>query len=146
VTEPLEDVWTTRDYPVLREVTERIDSGQSMVSSDEIAAAIGLSSEDARLAGLALERRGFVDLATASAAGPVFFQNVDGAAYLVTGLHPDGDDALSGLVQALQQAAEQTGDEDERSRLRKAADGLLNVSREVMVGVMTAFLSQKMPG
>lgn len=144
MTEQLDDVWADRDYPVLVDVTRRIDQGEHMVSSDVVAESVGLSPEDVQLAGRALERRGFVDL-TKTVSGTIFFKDVAGAAYLMTGLHPDADDALSALVQALQQAAAETGDEDERGRLRKAADGLLNVSRDIMVGVMTAYLSHQMP-
>ena len=145
MSERLDDVWATRDYPVLRETVRVIDAEPySLPDESSIAAATGLSTEDVRRAGLALQRRGFVSV-DSPADRSVMFTDIAGAAYLVTGLHPDADDALSSLVQALQQAAEQSGDENERSRLRRAADGLLSVSRDVMTGVLTAYLTQQMP-
>jgi hypothetical protein len=143
MTERLDDVWATRDYPVLREVTRRIDAGDVHVHQDVIADATGLEVEEVKQAASALERRGLVTLT--HDLGPVRFVDVSGSAYLITGLHPDADDALSRLVQALQQAAEQTSDQDERSRLRRVADALLGVSRDVMTGVLTAYLSSLVP-
>jgi len=143
MTERLYDVWINRDYPVLREVARRIDAGDVHVHQDVIAEATGLESDEVKRAAAALERRGLVTLT--KDLGPVRFVEVSGAAYLITGLHPDADDALSRLVQVLQQAAERTGDQEERSRLRRAADALLGVSRDVMTGVLTAYLSGRLP-
>lgn len=143
MTDHLDDVWISRDYPVLREGTRHIDAGDIHVHQNVIAEATGLDPDEVKRAAAALDRRGLVTLAADM--GPVRLAEVSGAAYLITGLHPDADDALSRLVQVLQQAAEQTGDEDERSRLRRAADGLLGVSRDVMTGVLTAYLSGQLP-
>lgn len=143
MTEPLDDVWITRDYPVLREVTRHIDAGDVHVHQNVIAEALGLEPDEVRRAAAALERRGFVTLTHDT--GPVRFVEVSGPAYLITGLHPDADDALSRLVQALQQAAAQASDQDERTRLRRAADALLGVSRDVMTGVLAAYLSSFVP-
>jgi hypothetical protein len=143
MTERLDDVWINRDYPVLREAARRIDAGDVHVHQDVIAEATGLESDEVKRAAAALERRGLVMLT--KDLGPVRFVEVSGAAYLITGLHPDADDALSRLVQVLQQAAERTGDQEERSRLRRAADALLGVSRDVMTGVLTAYLSGRLP-
>jgi hypothetical protein len=67
---------------------------------------------------------------------------VSGSAYLLTGLHPDGDDALSRLIDGLRQAADQTADDDERGRLRRAADALGGITRDVGVGVLTAVITR----
>jgi hypothetical protein len=141
---PLPDKWYTRDYPVLLEVARRIDSGEEYPAGEQVGEALGMTAADVRLAAHALARRDLVAI-NEDYGGGVTFEDVAGAAYLMTGLHPDTDDALSRLVVALQQAADQVSDEEERSRLRRAADGLLNVSREVMVGVMTAYLAGQLP-
>lgn len=142
--DPLEDVWVPRDFPVLREATQRIDRGEGLVTIDTIAQALGMPESDVQLAAKALQRRGLIETMGAWQ-GIIGIREVSGAAYLITGLHPDGDDALSNLVQALQQAAEQADDDEERSRLRRAADGLLGVSRSVMSGVLTAYLTSQLP-
>lgn len=140
MSERLDDVWASRDYPVLREVTRRIDAGLRPMNDTTIAEAVGIDQPTAYLAAKALERRGLVELAEGYALS-VDFLDVAGAAYLITGLHPDGDDALSSLMQMLRDAADQEVDEDERGRLRRAADAIGGVSRGVMTGVLTAYLT-----
>ncbi len=144
--DPLPDVWTSRDYPVLREVVRRIDLGDRFLSTQDVADGLGMPIEDVERAGAALTRRGLVRLGNSMAAEIDTFDEVSGAAYLLTGLHPDGDDMVSRLVSALRQAATQAGDEDERSRLRRAADYLGDLPRNVLGGVLTAVLTGGVPG
>ena len=74
-------------------------------------------------------------------AGPAGIVEVSGEAYLLTGLHPNGDDAVSQLVSALRQAADEVADPEEKSRLRKLADGVGGVSRDVLSGVLTTVIT-----
>jgi hypothetical protein len=64
-------------------------------------------------------------------------------AYLATGLHPDGDDAVTQLASALSQAADavEGPEEEEEGRLRKLADGVGGVSRDVLGGVLTSVIT-----
>jgi hypothetical protein len=126
MTDTLPDVWARRDFPVLVEVVRRLDQGDSFVMTDAVAAA--------------LRRRGLI---TVSGTMAVEFDTFDvsGEAYLLTGLHPDGDDAVSRLVDALRQAAERTSDAAEKSKLRQVADLIGGLSREVAAGAMTAVLT-----
>lgn len=145
MTERLDDVWASRDYPVLREMTRRIDGGEDMPTIEDVAESVGLHADEVTRSAKALARRGLVTVQE-SMSGPWGFDDVAGAAYLMTGLHPDTDDALSSLVQLLRDAAEQERDEEERSRLRRAADAIGGVSRGVMQGVLTAYLTGQIPG
>jgi len=56
-------------------------------------------------------------------------------------LHPDGDEAVSRLVSALRQAADQVDNPDEKRRLRNLADEVPGVGRNVLGGVLTAVLT-----
>jgi hypothetical protein len=141
VTEQLPDVWATRDYPVLREVVQRFDRGDDAVWGQDVAAALSMSPEDVARSGRALERRGLVEALSTLEAQAVLFRDVSGEAYLLTGLHPNGDNAVSQLVSALRQAADQVADPEEKSKLRKLADGAGGVSREVLAGVLTAVIT-----
>ena len=60
MTERLEDVWISRDYPVLREVTLRIDAGDRP-TLDEVRAALGFDTVTMVRATRALDRRHLVD-------------------------------------------------------------------------------------
>lgn len=138
MTEPLPDVWTTRDYPVLREVAGRIDSGEHLVQLEQVATATGIDPDDVRLAARALDRRGLLEAdKSIGGRGPRYVHRLSGEAYLLTGLHPSGDDAVTAFVTALRQAADLVDDPAEKSRLRNLADGALGLSRDVLGGVLT---------
>lgn len=141
MTEPLPDVWVHRDYPVLREVTRRLDAGESNVLVQDVAPALHMDVGEVARAGRALSRRGLVETMGAAEVEVLAFQDVSGQAYLLTGLHPDGDDAVTQLVSALRQAADRTRDPDEKSRLRALADGVGGVSRDILSGVLTTVIT-----
>lgn len=138
MTDKLHDVWTTRDFPVLVEVARLIDGGATTVRVEEVADAIGLSRDEVQRAGAALKRRGLVDAFGSTQSEVLRFRNLSGEAYLLTGLHPGGDDAVSDLIALLRQAADQVDDPEEKSRLRRLADNAGGVSRDVLAGVLTA--------
>lgn len=141
--EKLEDVWRDRDYPVLREIARRLDESNQLVSSEFLVSATGLDEEQVSRAVRALSRRQLVRVQWFGG-GNFFVNDVAGGVYTLTGLHPSGDDAVSRLVDGLRQAADQEPDEDERSRLRRAADGLLSVSRDVLSGVLVNMATKGM--
>jgi hypothetical protein len=59
MTDKLPDVWANRDFPVLREVTRPIDSGEDMHPRlGQLAEATGLTPAEVGLAITALDRRG----------------------------------------------------------------------------------------
>lgn len=142
--ERLQDVWTERDFPVLVEIARRIDENQH-VSNENLMDATGFDSATVSRAAQALQRRGLVSIMWFGDA-EFMVKDVTGSVYTLTGLHPSGDDAVSRLVEALRQAADQVDDADERSRLRKAADGLLGVSRDVLGGVLVNLATKGMFG
>lgn len=141
MTEKLEDVWASRDFPVLREITRLIDSGEEFPHKAQLAKATGLSADEVRLAAWALRRRGLIDFNPYAGGDFSVITDLAGQAYLLTGLHPDGDDLVSQLVSALRQAAEQAVDPEEKGRLRTLADNAGAISRNVLSGVLTAVVT-----
>lgn len=143
--EKLGDVWFTRYLPVLVHVARCIDGGLTgPPNHDQVGRALGMPEETVALAFEALERRGFLVLEH-ELGGGVWVEDLLGPAYLVTGLHPDGDDLVDRLVSALKKAAEQSTDEDEASGLRKAARGLGEVTKGVATAVISAALTGYIP-
>lgn len=142
-----EDVWTERDYPVLLEVARLVDQGENSISAETIGETLGMDPATVGLAYDALVRRGLIEgSGTAEHRSLMWAHDITGDAYLMTGLHPSGDDALSSLIDALRQAADLEPDPDEKSRLRRAADSLGGISRSVAVGVMTAWATKQLGG
>lgn len=142
MTEKLPDVWITRDYPVLVAAARRLDAGEGVITGEKLVADTGLSLDEVRNATAALERRGYLSRRL-NMGGGVRVDGISGAAYLVTGLHPDGDDLAERLISVLTQAADATGDEEERGALKRSARALGNVSGNVLAGVLTAWISQQ---
>ena len=143
---PLADVWASRDFPVLTAAVRWIDSGQlGGVHDVSLAEATELSVADVRLALKALERRGLITTSS-FLSGDMHVDEIAGDAYLLTGLHPDGDDALEQLISTLRQAADQTSDPEEKSQLRKAAGALGGLAGKVGTSVMTAYVTGMLPG
>lgn len=143
---PLDDVWVKRDFPVLVEVTRRIDAGERHVNTSDVAEALGMDRSDVELAGQALERRQLLKTMGTMQRRVLHMTDLSGEAYLLTGLHPDGNDALEQLISALRQAADHTSDPEEKGRLRKAASVLGDLVGDVGAGVMTAYLTGMLPG
>jgi hypothetical protein len=131
----LEDVWASRDFPVLREATRMIDDGSSDPTLHTLAEATGLDLGSVAKAIRALDRRRLItaDHRLGSVAG---IKTVSGDAYLLTGLHPNGDDITDRLIDALRQAAELVNTE-EGSRLQRAAKALGEVTKSVASCVIT---------
>ncbi len=134
----LPDVWTRRDYPVLRKVVRQLDAGERTVRMHDVADHLGMTEQDVENAGMALARRGLVEVRGMDAWRVFDFLDASGEAYLLTGLHPSADDQVSAFVAALRQAADLIDDPDEKSRLRRLADEALGLSRSVLGGVLTA--------
>jgi DNA-binding Lrp family transcriptional regulator len=146
MTDKLADVWRSRDYPVLLEVARRIDAGERAIPFEDVAHSLGRSADEVQLALHALKRRGLIEGIGVDVVEIVRIMDISAEAYLLTGLHPAGDDALTGLIDALRQAADLEPDADEKSRLRRAADSLGGISRNVAGGVLTAWLTHQIPG
>jgi len=144
MTEPLPGVWVTRDYPVLRELARRFDAGHGPFEDHEIAEALQMDTEEVRRAGRALSRSGYVKTEE-DGDGWLTFYELSGGAYRVTGLHPNGEDAIKQLVSLLRQASEEVADEQEQSRLRRAAGALGDASGKVLTGIATAWLAGVIP-
>lgn len=140
-TEKLPAVWAIRDYPVLLAVTRRFDEGAHWVTVEEIEADTGLDREQVERAATELSRRDFFEVRGAFGRPVMRVHDLSGQAYLFTGLHPDGDDAISRLIDALRQAAEQVSDPAEKSRLRRLADNAGSVSRDVLAAVLAAVIT-----
>ncbi|WP_146086526.1 hypothetical protein [Rathayibacter sp. AY1D1] len=142
----LDDVWTTRDYPVLVAVAWLLEEHDLLQSSD-IAAFCGRSQRDVVLALTNLGHRHLVvkDAST-----------YDGRDNYVTGIRPEGleavgqwpspDVAAERLITALDALVDNAPmDSPKRNRLVAIRDGLLTAGRDVMIDVAAAVISGRIP-
>ena len=144
--ENLPDVWTTRDYPVLREVCLRIDSEGTATVAD-IEQATQLSPIEVSAAIAALRRQGYVTQVDGDDDGIVAVIDVNGPAYRVVGLHPDfNEDLAQLLITRLHAAADETSDEGEKSRIRRIIELFGDVSKDVTAGVVSSLIASGLAG
>lgn len=134
----LDDVWNTRDYPLLMAIMKHVDAVGIPLQSYELET--NLDKEDQHRALRALEAQG---LLTASYRGgtPDGVRSITGKAYTLTGLHPDGDDVRERLVSLLEQLADKTADVEEASRIKQAAKQVGLFSRDTAAGFVSAVAS-----
>jgi hypothetical protein len=145
MTDRLDDVWTTRDRPVLVEVVRRFDQNhpRQPVSTADIAHATDLSAEDVSRAGRNLELAGLVRIDDRG--GRVAnFMGISAEALRIAGLWPDAGDAFDRLIWALEQRISEAPPE-EKTKLAKVRDAIVGVGRDVGVEVIGAAVSGRIP-
>jgi hypothetical protein len=147
MTDRLDDVWTTRDRPVLIEVVRCIDQEDdgAIPSTETVAAATGLSTRDVLRAGRDLERGGLVELQEFMSGGDAaIFTGISAEALRIAGLWPDAGDAFDRLVWSLEERIAEAPP-GEKGKLRKVLDAVVGVGREVGVEVLGAAITGRIP-
>jgi hypothetical protein len=146
MTDLLDDVWHSRDLPVLREVCRTKEQQQrGFVDLKPISESLGLSYEEVTAAALNLERAGLVELLGGFGSGLPHVKDVSEQALREVGLWPSPDTALDRMVAALQAIATNTDDEDTRTRARKILEGFAGAGRQIGVTVAAAALTGQLP-
>lgn len=142
------DTWSTRDLPVLAASVAGVDAEPVMgVRFQHLAETTGLDLHDVWLAAKALERDGLVVLRE-YAGGPTggSVRGVSGEAHRLVGMWPTEVTALDRMIAALEAIADNTDDEDTRTRARKVLDGLSGAGRTIGLSVATAAITGQIPG
>lgn len=140
----VESTWESRDLPVLDAIVrwfEEHPPGAACAVRD-IAEASGFDAMTVWKACRAMDGV-YVDLRQVMAGGnpePHHIQAVSAEARRLVGQWPSAVDYLDRLLVALEERAADMDDPEQRSKLRKAAEYLGGMSREVAVGVATAAL------
>jgi hypothetical protein len=141
MTEHLDDVWHTRDFPVLREVCRAKEQqhGVGFVDLHPISETLGIPYEQATAAALDLERGSYVELLQAGGS-TIHVKDVTDTALREVGLWPSPETALDRMIAALQDIAENTDDEDTRTRTRKILEAVTGAGRELGIAVAAAII------
>jgi hypothetical protein len=141
----LESTWHTRDLPVLIAAARKLESGHAKFRASELAPEVGIGEGDATRAAIALAEGRYLQV------NPIgSMQGLSGAIVIAltergrrtVGLWPS-EDLGDDLVATLRQAAEAVPDEDERGMLKKAANALGGVSRDILTEVAAAVIARQ---
>jgi hypothetical protein len=143
----LPDTWTWREYPVLCRVVALCDPRpRAWVDIDHICEGLDLERRDVELALLALESDGYFETYTDGGMTVSGVGNLHPDARRATGTWPTPASAFDRIIAALEELAENSEDEDTRTRARKFLDGALGAGRTVGLAVTAAAISGQIPG
>jgi hypothetical protein len=147
MTDKLHDVWTNRDFPVLREAARVIDRGDGPVTATTLVESTGLTRQEVFSAFDALVPSHLTGEPADTLGGrmDVFFAGITERGRRAVGLWPSGE-SVDALVDALRQAEDATDDPEEKSAIRRAAGAVLGVGRDVMTDVMAAVITKQVNG
>lgn len=140
----MEDTWFSRDLPVLTAIVELMDDPSARPKGSQVAEASGYTKDEVARALNALDG----EYATVRKAmsggdpGPWIVLEVTPAARRAVGQWPTPENVADRLLAALEQAADQTVDEEQRSRLRRAADSLKGLGRDVLPEVIANVITK----
>lgn len=142
----MESTWQNRDLPVLRAMVEFFDDPErSKLGLDELQKRTGLSDDAVKRAARALNdanppliKAVGVDQVTY----PIAILGVTERARVLAGQWPRPEQLVDELVAALNEAADDAEDADEKSRLRSVAATIGGVARDVVVRTATAWASE----
>lgn len=138
MTEPLPDTWHSRDLPVLRTVVRLYDETMRVVRVQTVVEATGLSDDDVRRAGIALNAAGLVETGGTGQKKILMFGGITAEARRLTGSWPSADSIADRLLATLEHLAANGSDEVVQSKARKAADALGSFTRDTLVSVAGA--------
>jgi hypothetical protein len=146
-TEPLPDVWFTRDLPVLRTIARLVDSpahgGAPYLG--QVVPASGLAKAEVVAAARALFSAGYVEALTNVAGEVVRFTGVSPEARRLAGLWPTPQGEWERLLEQLATRAEHAPTDVERARWRAFADAAQAVGADDGALLMAALIGGYVP-
>jgi hypothetical protein len=148
MTERLTDTWSTRDLPVLIAAARHLQDRVGLADKDnDLLDPTGLDPDDLGRALAALNGSYLETNIQRSFGGPNSYviTGITERGRRAVGLWPDGQQ-VDALISGLNEAAEETNDPEEKTRLRRAAEAVGNASRDVMTDVMGAVIAKTITG
>lgn len=141
------DRWSRIDMPVLRELAGAAESDEGVARVDDIARHHGLRTRDVLTSFDTLKRTGFVDAQLdPDSGGQYSFIRLSEKGLRTTGLWPTPETALDRMIAALDTIAENSNDEDTRTKAQKFAAWLRAGGTTVGLSVASTVLTGQIPG
>ena len=144
---PVDDVWFTRDLPVLRAVARLVDSPAhgGAPYMGQVVPASGLPKGDVAAAARALVAAGYVEVLTNVAGDVVRFTGISPEARRLAGLWPTPQGEWDRLLEQLAARAANAPTEVERTRWRAFAEAAGAVSPDDGALLMSALIGGYVP-
>jgi hypothetical protein len=146
----MESTWETRDLPVLENIVRTYDETGVSPDPSEIAESCGLSRDEIQRALRALQHND-PSLVTrmhvaGGGAGVVAIGAPTGHARRMVGAWPTPDDLADRIIAALNDAADNEQDEVKKGKLRRAAEAVAGVGRDILTDVTAQVITKGMYG
>lgn len=141
MTEPLPDTWNDRDLPVLRTVVRLYDETLQVVRASTVVEETGLTKEEVVRAGVALGSAGLVAAQGRGGQKITMFGGVTAEARRIAGSWPTPESGVDRLIAALEHIAENTEDDEERTRAQQLVSFLKTSGKQVGLTIVSAVLT-----
>jgi hypothetical protein len=146
----MESTWETRDRPVLESIVRTYDETGVSPDPSAIAEACGLTRDEVQQALRALQYDE-PPLVTkmhvaGGGAGVVAIGAPTGHARRMVGAWPTPDNLADRIVAALNEAAENETDELKKGKLRRGAEAVAGVGKDVLTDVLAQVITKGMYG
>lgn len=143
-----QETWSTRDEPVLEAIVEMTDEGAMRVRPDDLTKRTGFELETVQraLVALAGEHPPFFEFSDATSMGSTIreidnIRNPSGHARRTVKTWPTAETLADRLIAGLEQAADETTDEEEASRLRRTGQWFGAAGRDVLVNIISSTMT-----
>lgn len=145
----MESTWERRDLPVLQIIVRVHDETGNSPDPSEICAALGFDDETVQraLRALAQEEPPLITKFQKVLTGRILGVGAPtGHARRVAGAWPTPDNLADRIITALNQAADNEPDEAKKGKLRRAAEAVAGVGRDVLTDVTAQVITKGMYG
>lgn len=142
------ETWSTRDEPVLEAIVELVDDGAMRVTPQDLVKHTGfeLGTVQRALVALAAEEPSFFEFSDMTTMGSAIreidnIRNPSGHARRTVKTWPTAETLADRLIAGLEQAADETTDEEEASRLRRTGQWFGAAGRDVLVNIISSTMT-----
>ena len=144
---PLDDVWFTRDLPVLRAIARLVDEPKYGGSPylGQVVPASGLAKSEVQAAARALRDSGYVDVLTTFSGEIVRFTGISAEARRLAGLWPTPQGEWERLLEQLAARARNAPTDVERRRWQAMADAAVAIGADDGALLMSALIGGYVP-
>jgi hypothetical protein len=142
MSDQLPETWSRRELPILRAALLRLEAGADYADLDEVRNELGLTATDMRQAveGLATASPPYIDAELHNGwdgtRSPGSIDTVLERGRRELGTWPTPERLVDEIARALETAAAETAEPEQRSRLQAAAGALTGFARDVAVAVV----------
>ncbi len=143
----VESTWNTRELPILEALAtlEALNDSIERMNLDELVERSGVAVEAGRRAVCALYDDGFITGADAPSYGgrDIIDITLTGKGRRAVGSWPSKGDAYDDIIAAIDARIDDEPDPEKKSRLRKGAEGIGGMGRDLFVEIAATIISKQ---